>query len=59
MSEGAEAETGGISLMSLTYEQLSQLKRSLEEVGLHVCDRWHRLGAAAQAAARHARHLAA
>lgn len=37
MSEGAEAETGGISLMSLTYEQLSQLKKSLEDVRSHLC----------------------
>eukprot|EP00967_Tisochrysis_lutea_P034096 scaffold40606_cov45-Tisochrysis_lutea.AAC.3 len=32
MAEGAESETGGISLMALSYEQLLQLKKSLEEV---------------------------
>ena len=32
-SAGLEEETGGISLHSLSYEQLMQLKNSIEEVG--------------------------
>ena len=32
-SAGLEEETGGISLHSLSYEQLMQLKNSIEAVG--------------------------